>query len=468
MALCSALLILGIISGLALTLRFTMKGLLIDSLDEKMHSQLDFYWPTRDTLSSDPYGIGDFHMPPMPPLENGAALVAYDEGGLLLMQRGNVGALNSDRLWEAAQDLPPAQAGGFHYFSYPKGTNEWRLAVSRENGVTFAWVVSQANVVLALAKLDRAFLVLLPFALITAGIGGWEIGRRTLRPVSVLAERMHEIDAAGLDKRLDERGATSEIRVLILNHNRMLDRLERQFHQASRFSADAAHELNTPLTVMQSEVEAHLRTVENSPADLRLCESLLSEIMRLKAMSQKLLMLARSDNGQMPIDRKSIDLSALVSDLWEDIPLINPELSYTAHMAPDVQVLADADMLRLLVQNLLVNAVRYNRPGGWVRVTLTANAAEAELTVANASSPIPPEQAERLFDRFYRVDASRTSASGGSGLGLSLAREIADAHHAELKLCRNDGGVAAFRLKLACDSGQAEARVRPASRILVG
>ncbi len=427
-----------------------MEGLLVDSLDEKLKTQAEYFQPACDYLSEDPYDLWERPLPPMPPADASAAFLVFDEG-LILLQRSVPEELNIRIVWELIARLEFPEANTFSFVDYPDSeSQEWRLAVVKRDGLFFVWAEEQGAVAVALSKLERAFLGLIPIALITAVVGGWEIGRRTLRPVLTLAERMREIDAAGLDRRINEAGATSEIRELIRNHNRMLDRLESQFHQASRFSADAAHELNTPLTVMQSEVEARLRCVEDSPADLRFCESLLTEIMRLKAMGQKLLLLARCDNGQMKIAPKEISLSELVVDLWEDIPLINPELAYEAEICPGLMVNADADLLRLLVQNLLVNAVRYNQPMGWVRTTLRQSGEDVQLTVANASRPIEEAQAGRIFDRFFRVDASRTSATGGTGLGLSLAREIAQVHQAELKLSRNGGGVVAFSLRMPC------------------
>ncbi|GHB90326.1 hypothetical protein GCM10007047_01270 [Cerasicoccus arenae] len=448
-ALFSALLILLIVAGLALTLRFMMRELLTDSLDQQLAARAEGYMPIRDFLSADPYQISEARLPQMPPFDVPITFLVYGEDGELLLQRRLPLHINPALVWEEIQNESKADFSGFRYFDFSADSHVWRCAATQQNGIMFVWARRQYGVRIAMAKLDRAFLFLLPIALLTAGAGGWEIGRRTLRPVKALAQRMREIDADGLDRRLDEAGVTSEIRELIRNHNRMLDRLEKQFHQASRFSADAAHELNTPLTVMQSEVEAHLRSEDASSTDLRFCESMLEEIMRLKSMAQKLLLLAQYDTGQMPITRKKVDLSALIEDLWEDIPLINPELEFEAHIAPGVIVLGDFDLLRLLAQNLLVNAIRYNCRDGWMRVTLSFSGEQMELTIANTASPIPADQAARLFDRFYRADAARAN-SGGSGLGLSLAREIAEAHQADLALCRNDGDVVAFRLRMAC------------------
>jgi len=450
-ALFSALLILLIIVGLGAILRYFMQGLLIDSLDQRLEAQAEYYMPIRHYLSDDPFQISELPLPHLPRGDGPIAFIAFDPKGLLLLNRRVPPQLDIQQIWTLASQHIDNADGEFRFDNYPTEKEMWRLASTRHDGVTFVWAKHTRFLPIAMAKLDRAFLTMLPIALLLAGIGGWEIGRRTIKPVKKLAQRMRKIDAAGLDKRLEEDGSTSEIRELIQNHNKMLDRLERQFHQASRFSADAAHELNTPLTIIQSTVENRLRDENASDEDLRFCESMLEEIMRLKAMAQKLLMLAHSDAGKMRLSRETIDLSQLAEDLWEDIPLINPELAYESCITRGLIVEADNDLLRLAIQNLLTNAIRYNKHHGWVRLTVSYSNGMAEITVANAADPIPAEQAERLFDRFYRADAARAETSG-SGLGLSLAKEIADAHHAELALCRNEGGVVAFRLSLACQS----------------
>ncbi|MEO0796907.1 MAG: ATP-binding protein [Verrucomicrobiota bacterium] len=446
-AIFSALLICLIVFGLAMSLRLVMRDLLVTSLDQHIRAQADHYSDVRHFLSIDPYQLSSDPLPSVPSAEIPVTFLAYDSDGVLLLNRRVPAHLSSSLIWEDIdRELGTRAFDAYRCIDFDSPKGSWRFVISRDGETTFVWGRPQRTVELAMGKLDRAFWFLLPLALITAAWGGWEIGRRTLRPVSNLAKQMREIDAAGLDKRLDESGAAMEIRELIRNHNRMLDRLERQFHQASRFSGDAAHELNTPLTVMQSEVEARLRSEDASPSDLRLCESILTEIMRLKSMAQKLLLLAQSDTGNLSTSLVRFDFATLVEDLWEDIPLIKPDLICESDLIWDVYIDADPDLLRLLVQNLLTNAIRYCRPDGSVKVVLRVIAGYAELTVSNTADPIPEPQSVYLFDRFYRTEEARANADG-SGLGLSLAQEIAVAHQGDLTLCRNDSGVVAFRYR---------------------
>ncbi len=222
----------------------------------------------------------------------------------------------------------------------------------------------------------------------------------------------------------------------------MLERLERSFNQTSRFSGDAAHELKTPLTILQGELEHAIQQVETgSPAQQTLSQ-LLDQVRHLSGIVRKLLLLSLADAGQMSIQRQPVDFSTLVQEQLEDLPLLAPDLSLTADIEPGLIVKGDRALLIQVVQNLITNAAKYNLPQGWVRVRACRQGSQVSLTVANATTSLTPAERSRLFERFYRGEPTRARQADGLGLGLSLAREIVRAHGGELGLAPNSPALA--------------------------
>jgi signal transduction histidine kinase len=231
--------------------------------------------------------------------------------------------------------------------------------------------------------------------------------------------------------------------------NAMLDRLERSFQQARRFSADASHELKTPLALLQAEVDQALRAeAAGSPAQ-QTYRSLLEEIHRLKSILDKLLLLSLADSGHLRVERTHLNLSRLVEGLAEDTEEMHPELPVERSLASGLSVAADATLLEQALRNLLGNAAKFNRAQGTIRIDLRGEGADAVLRIGNAGPGIPAGDLPRLFERFYRGDpARRRDRPGGAGLGLSLAREILRAHGGEVRLIRSEPDWTEFEARL--------------------
>lgn len=310
----------------------------------------------------------------------------------------------------------------------------WRFVLASMPNARMAIGVSLANVDAEMLPVRNAFLLAIPLALLVIGIAIWVVSTRAMRPVRNLTATIQRVTAQGLNQRIESGGQDHEFTELIEVFNDMLDRLERGFLQASRFSADAAHELKTPLAILQGQVE---RAIAQVPAGSALQGSLtgiLDEIRRLSAISQKLLLLSQADAGQMHLMRAPVSLSTLLDELIEDVQMLAPELRTGSHIAPRLLVRADAALLKQVLHNLISNAIKYNVENGWVDITASGSAGMAEVIVANASHGIPASQRERIFERFYRADPARSRSIDGVGLGLSVSREIARAHGGELLL----------------------------------
>jgi heavy metal sensor kinase len=299
-----------------------------------------------------------------------------------------------------------------------------------------------------LRRLARTLGLALGPGLLLIAAGSWLMARRALRPVAALTAAAEAVTAHGLDRRLDVPGADAEFARLIEVYNRMLERLERSFRQATRFSADAAHELKTPLAILQGQLEEALRDAGNDPERQRHAAELLEEVLRLKAIVRKLLLLATADAGQLQPHREVLDLAELVEEAAEDARALAPGLEIRLTTGEPVRVAADRDLVGQVLQNLAVNAVKYNREGGFVAIALTREDRVVRLEVTNSGPPIPPDAQARVFERFFRADPSRARTVEGVGLGLSLAREIARAHGGDLVLARSDENGTTFVLTL--------------------
>jgi two-component system heavy metal sensor histidine kinase CusS len=302
------------------------------------------------------------------------------------------------------------------------------------------------------ARYRNAFLLAAPLALLLlAGAGGW-VAARALRPIEAVTATARRITERGLGERVPAVRADREIARLIEVINGMLERLERSFRQAARFSADAAHELKTPLTILQGQLEQSLQETPDGSPIQRTLSDLLDEVQRLRSIVRKLLLLAQADAGRLGEAGASevIDWSGRVSELVEDTRELAPSLAVSADVASGVEVRGDEDLLVQLLQNLASNAIKFNRgePGA-IAFELRAEQGRAVFRIANTGSPFTAEERERIFERFYRGDPSHNRRVDGVGLGLSLAREIALAHGGELKVDTERSGWVRFTLELA-------------------
>ncbi|MCC6487048.1 MAG: HAMP domain-containing protein, partial [Candidatus Hydrogenedentes bacterium] len=299
------------------------------------------------------------------------------------------------------------------------------------------------------SRARNAYLIAIPRALALIAAGGWLLAQRALRPVRALTTTAERVTAKGLDQRIPVSREDEEFMRLIGVFNEMLDRLEKSFKQAVRFSADAAHELKTPLTILQGELEQALQAAEAGSSAQQLSSSLLEEVQRLKSIIRKLLLLSLADAGQLKLNLEPLNFSEMLESACEDVQILAPELTVQSEVEEGVWIEADHDLLVQLVQNLTNNAIKYNRPGGKIGIQLKRDGQTVRFTIMNTGTSIPREDREKVFDRFYRADPSRNRKVDGAGLGLSLAKEIARAHRGELTLQDTPDGVIAFRLTLA-------------------
>lgn len=348
-----------------------------------------------------------------------------------------------------AELWPPAK--GYRTVTLDK--RRLRLSVFEQSGRALMLVADMHEVDDAVWDLLYAYLFALPVVLIVVAVGSSWFARRALQPVAAITRAAEAITAERLDARLAKPEANDEIGQLTHVLNAMFDRLQRGFEQATRFTADASHELRTPLTILRGEIEDALNSGGLDPKQEELLVGLLEQTIGLQKISDNLLLLARFDAGKAAVANELIDLSRLVRDAVEDAELLASPAKIKIHatVLPEVQVSGDRHLLRQVLLNLIDNAVRYNREAGDVWLTLKNASSKAVLTVANTGPGIPAERHGELFQRFFRLHADRNRGTGGSGLGLSLCREIVAVHGGKIELGSCETDLTEFVVTLALD-----------------
>lgn len=346
------------------------------------------------------------------------------------------------------QPPPPVPLRPPEFFTSANDGVSWRVGVLGSPNTTLVLGVNIERIGREMALVRRAVFMLLPLALLLAAGGAWWISGRALRPIGALTAAVERVTAKGLDQRITGQNEDLEFSRLITVFNEMMERLEKSFQQAIRFSADASHELKTPLTILQGQLEQAVHEAEPGSNEQRRYSALAKEVQRLTAITRKLLLLSRVDAGELKLNLRPLDLSQLIEAVGEDTVILARELEVQTSIVPGVQVMADSDLLKQVVQNLASNALKYNQKGGFIRLTLQGDDRRVRFTVANSGQGIPPEERGKVFERFYRGDKARSRRVDGLGLGLTLAREIVRAHHGDLVLEDSPAGVTAFTMML--------------------
>jgi signal transduction histidine kinase len=365
-------------------------------------------------------------------------------------------ALDIDALtWKQGGASPEAQAAAnpaarsvCALASFESAGRHWRAAmVGSASGRGFVAADLAAMRSDLLGAWRQVAAIALPLALALTAFGAWLLSGLALKPVVRLGEAMKAVDGQALDRRLPVAQEDREFKALITSYNTMLDRLETSFHQASRFSADAAHELKTPLTILQGQLESAVQRTDNHELQTRLIE-MLEEVGRLGSISRKLLLLSQADAGQLALQRSVVNLSEALNERMAEAHTFGLDVELTAEVADGLTVFADQQLLDQLLNNLTGNALKYTPAGGWIRWRAWAGPAGVELELANFAPGLSAQDRVHFFERFYRGDAARNRQVGGHGLGLSLSRMIARVHGGDLTLAPGAGDALVLSLRL--------------------
>jgi signal transduction histidine kinase len=264
-------------------------------------------------------------------------------------------------------------------------------------------------------------------ALVSVGIG-WLVAGRVLRPLAAITAAARRLEGSTLHERINLQGPQDELKELADTFDQMLGRLDATFETQRRFVANASHELRTPLAIARTEVDVAMADPGAGPAELRaMAGRVLEANQRSERLIEGLLTLARSERQLRAAEPLDLALAAAdaVSVTASDVERLGLRVSRVLGAAP---VAGDRALLERLVANLVENAVRHNRPGGWVEVDTGRAGPLAVIRVANGGPGIPPDQVATLFEPFRRRNPDRTGSHRGAGLGLSIVRSVATAH----------------------------------------
>jgi heavy metal sensor kinase len=273
------------------------------------------------------------------------------------------------------------------------------------------------------------------------------VSRRALRPLDRLTTAVQSISIGNLSGRLPVGKTRDELQRLAVTCNGMLSRLEDSVSRIQRFTADASHELRSPISFMRTVAEVALRNPQADEESRELFEAVLTESTQASDLLEEMLLLARADSSQTDLQFEPVDLADVLDDVQERVRTLAEAKNqhFTMRRANSARVNGDRSSLRRLVWTLMDNAVKYTPPGGRIELCLETRGSEALVTVRDNGIGIPEEMLSRIFERFFRADPSRAQMEG-SGLGLAIAKWIADMHHAVIAVESAEGRGATFRV----------------------
>lgn len=307
---------------------------------------------------------------------------------------------------------------------------------------------------------------LLPVIILSAGVLGWFMAGRALRPVNDLASTAQRITGSNLTSQIPERGSGDELDRLIEAFNRMIERLNASFTQTRQFSTDVSHELRTPLTAIRGQLEVALLAARTPEQYQEAIVNALQDVERLTQTIRALLLLSQAESGQLALQKQVLDLARVAADIVEQfqIPADSARLRLTADLPPSCLIEADRVQIERLLSNLLSNAVKYTGEGGSVHVSLAEPGSQVELTVSDTGVGIPPDHLPHIFDRFYRVpSAGAGGPERGLGLGLSFVSWIVKAHGGTIQVASTPGKGTTFTVRLPAASREAVAELERAA-----
>jgi heavy metal sensor kinase len=304
----------------------------------------------------------------------------------------------------------------------------------------------------ALHQLLLILLIAVPGALLVASAGGLFLANKALRPVDAITQIARRIGSGDLSQRIRIKRVNDELGRLASTFNEMIAKLEKSFRQVKRFTADASHELKTPLTILRGEVEVGLKKKRGLKEYQGILASNLEEINRMSHIVEDLLTLSRADMGELTMEREEIELSALAREVWQDLQLLAKKKRIQLKFMDNgvTRVEGDPLFLRQLILNLTENGLKYTPPGGEVTMRVKGDREQGmvRLLVTDTGEGIPQKDLKRIFDRFYRVDRARSRETGGTGLGLSICQWIAQAHDGRIAVESTVGKGSTFTVTL--------------------
>jgi heavy metal sensor kinase len=303
-----------------------------------------------------------------------------------------------------------------------------------------------------LAELRKLSLILLGTGtgiLLLGLAGGWVVATRAMRPIESITATALKISSGDLTQRIPQEETESELGRLVSVLNSTFTRLESAFAEQVRFTTDVSHELRTPVSVIVSQTQMALARERSAPEYRETVEACQRAAQRMRGLIETLMQLARLDAGQEQFRRERLNLATVTG---ETVHLVKPladerGVQLRTELEP-AEMHGDAERLSQVILNLMTNAIHYTPVNGTVTVSTTFENSFAILRVSDTGIGIPPEDLNRIFDRFYRVEKSRSREKGGTGLGLAISRAIVAAHSGTIEVTSELGKGTTFTVRL--------------------
>ncbi len=297
-------------------------------------------------------------------------------------------------------------------------------------------------------------IVVLLFTGTLAPLSGWFLANRALIPIRATALTAARINETDLTQRLDLAASEVELEQLVQTFNAMLDRIEQAFQRQRQFTADAAHELRTPLSIMQTGLDVTLSRERSVPEYRMALISVQEEVQRLSQLANTLLMLARADTHDLPLATREIDFSLMLNTIAEQFEPLAEEkhITFERAIVPNLKIRGNEEQLIQVAFNLVDNAVKYAPIKGKISITAHIHHNHLEMMIENTGPGIPVADQALIFDRFYRSDQSRNRNQISFGLGLAIAKRIVVLHNGSICVISQPGCGAKFIVTLPLES----------------
>ncbi|MES2188531.1 MAG: heavy metal sensor histidine kinase [Pseudomonadota bacterium] len=312
--------------------------------------------------------------------------------------------------------------------------------------VRFELALDRRHDVRLLSGFMNATLVGLPMLLLCVAVGAWLIARTALTPLRRFNRLAASIGTKSLNQRLSTTTLPLEFAELAEEFNGMLDRIDKGYRRLQDFSGDLAHEMRTPVATLLGRSQVALSQTRSAAELQGVLEGNIEELDRLALLISDMLLIASSGSQTSPIHARTLDLTQEATRVTEFLSLISEEKDVTLVVTGVGTIQGDGSLVQRAITNLLSNAIRHADARSKITVKIAEDARHVTLAVSNFGEGIAPEEMDRIFDRFYRVDTGRARASGGTGLGLTIVRSIMSAHQGQVRVESQMGVETTFTL----------------------
>jgi heavy metal sensor kinase len=313
--------------------------------------------------------------------------------------------------------------------TYPVISNGYVIGIIQV-GTSLEFVIESLKKLLIILGISIPLLILITIFF------GYYIMDKALEPIRRITAKAKKISAENLDEKVGGNLPDDEIGELASTFDNMIGRLKLSFEELNQFSADVSHELRTPLTVLQGEVEVALRSGRSAEEYRKILKSNLEEIKRLHKIVETLLFLSKAESGKIVYNLKDIDSLELILSIIGTLKALIDEKNIKVNIAgePGINIKGDENLLKQMFYNIIHNAVKYNKQGGLLNISVKESDDIVEFVIEDTGCGIPETQLENIFRRFYRTDKSRVRKEGGFGLGLNIVKKIAEIHNVKINV----------------------------------